>query len=303
MTDRPLDAWVEGYLAYLAEVRRNAQGTVKDVRCTLKGACQAMAAIRPEVPLWKLTLEDYVVWIESERRRGHPTTSIAKRLSHLRGLLDYAWRSGRSDRNVLDGFRLMDEGKRKAPGVLSLDEARRLVLSCPRGNAVERRDRTMILVLYGCGLRTCEICQLNVEDLDRERQEVRVRHGKGGIPRRVPVLDGLWTELMAYLAERGCRRGALFRTSAKRARVSARDVGIVVKQAARRAGLEGKVTPKTLRHSFATHLMHRGVKIEVISELMGHRGPAETGVYLHALGGNAEEAVAKLGGNNGEAER
>jgi site-specific recombinase XerD len=60
------------------------------------------------------------------------------------------------------------------------------------------------------------------------------------------------------------------------------------------------VTPKTLRHSFATHLMDRGVKLEVISELMGHRGPAETGVYLHALTGSREAAVAKLGNGNGK---
>ena len=221
---------------------------------------------------------------------------MAKELSHVRGLLDYAWRSGRSDRNVLDGFHLQDRGAEKAPAVLTIEEARRLVESCPRGNRTERRDRMMILVLYGCGLRTMELCRLDVGDLDAERRELTVRHGKGDKPRQLPVMEGLWTELMAYLGERGWKRGALFRTAAKRRRISAKDVGEAVSKAARRAGLEGRVTAKTLRHSFATHLMDRGVKLEVISALMGHSGPAETGVYLHALSSRKKSAVTRLGG-------
>jgi site-specific recombinase XerD len=69
-----------------------------------------------------------------------------------------------------------------------------------------------------------------------------------------------------------------------------------VSAAARRAGLDGKVTAKTLRHSFATHLMGRGVDLAVVASLMGHRSPQETGVYLHALPGEKEEAVRRLEG-------
>lgn len=300
MSEQNLDPWVEGYLGYLAEVRRVARRTTIDVRCTLKRVIAAMAVIRPETPLWKARLEDYLQWLERERSQGRSAASIAKDLSHLRGLLDYAWRSGRADRNALDGFALMDGGPKKPPYALQLDEARQLVLSCPRSSRTERRDRMIVLMLYGCGLRTAELCQLNVDDADRERQEISVRHGKGDKARQVPVMDGLWTELLAYLAERGWKRGALFRTASRRARVSAHEVCEVVSAAARRAGLAGKVTPKTLRHSFATHLMDRGVKLEVISALMGHRGPAETGVYLHALAGRGEAAVAKLKTGDGE---
>ena len=296
MDEVKLDPWIEGYLGYLGEVRRLAPATVIDIRCTLKRVSAAMSIIRPDTPLWKARLEDYLKWMEKERGEKRSAASMAKDLSHVRGLLDYAWRSGRSDRNVLDGFQLMDGDQKKAPSVLTIEEALHLVEFCPRGNRAERRDRVMILVLYGCGLRTMELCGLDVGDLDAERRELTVRHGKGDKPRQLPVMEGLWTELMAYLGERGWKRGALFRTSAKRRRISAKDVGEVVSAAARRAGLEGKVTPKTLRHSFATHLMDRGVKLEVISALMGHSGPAETGVYLHALSGRKEAAVGKLGG-------
>jgi site-specific recombinase XerD len=255
-----------------------------------------MSLLRPDTPLWKARLEDYLKWMEKERGERRSAASMAKDLSYVRGLLDYAWRSGRSDRNVLDGFQLMDGCPKKAPPVLTIEEALRLVESCPRGNRGERRDRAMILVLYGCGLRTAELCGLDVGDLDAERRELTVRHGKGDKARQVPVMEGLWTELMAYLGERGWKRGAFFRTAAKHTRISAKDVGDVVSAAARRAGLEARVTAKTLRHSFAPHLMDRGVKLEVISALMGHAGPAETGVYLHALSGRKEAAVARLSG-------
>jgi integrase/recombinase XerD len=294
MNSSALDPWIEGYLGYLGEVRRIAPRTLVDIRSTLKRTACAMATIRPETPLWKATMEDYLQWLEWERVQGLSPKSIAKDLSHLRGLLEYAWRSGRTDRNVLDGFAYMGGLEPRLPMALSLEEAKQLVSSCPKGNREERRDRMIVLVLYGCGLRTQELCQLNVDDLDRERQELTVRHGKGDIPRQVPVMDGLWTELMAYLGERGWKRGAVFRTTAKRRRMASKDICHVVSAAAQRAGLTGNVTPKTLRHSFATHLMDAGVKLEVISVLMGHRGPAETGVYLHALTGNGEAAVAKL---------
>jgi integrase/recombinase XerD len=86
----------------------------------------------------------------------------------------------------------------------------------------------------------------------------------------------------------------LFRTEARQRPIAARHVCEAVEQAAQRAGLAGQVTPKTLRHSFATHLMDRGVDLAVISSLMGHRSPSETGVYLHVLPGRSREAVARL---------
>ena len=97
----PLDPLIEGYLSYLDKVGRKTPRTIIDVRCTLR---RALSRLRTDVPLWRLPLEDYLHWLEAEREAGCTETSLAKYLSHLRGFLDYAWRSGRSERNVLDGF-------------------------------------------------------------------------------------------------------------------------------------------------------------------------------------------------------
>jgi len=290
-----LDPLIEGYLSYLADVGRKTPRTVIDVRCTMGRVLEGTRAIRPDVPLWHLRLEDFLRWLERERQAGRTATSLAKYVSHVRGLLDYAWRSGRAERNVLDGFRLQDATPRTAPRSLTLEEAQRLVAASPRGSVSERRDRLMVLLLYGCGLRTQELCTLDVGDVNRERHELQVLHAKGDRPRVIPIPDGVYTELLAYLLERGGKRGALFKTTARACRISAKDVCVVIRDAALRARLDGLVTARTLRHTFATHLMDRGVDLAVIASLMGHRSPAETGVYLHVLPQRPEAAVRLLG--------
>jgi integrase/recombinase XerD len=104
----------------------------------------------------------------------------------------------------------------------------------------------------------------------------------------------VYTELLAYLLERGGKRGPLLRTEKHGKALAAKHVCEVVCRAAQRAGIEREITPKALRHSYATHLMDRGVDLAVISRLMGHRSPAETGVYLHVLKDRPQRAVNRL---------
>lgn len=286
----PMDPLIECYLSYLDKVGRKTPRTIIDVRCTLR---RALSRLRTDFPLWRLPLEDYLHWLETERESGCTETSLAKYLSHLRGFLDYAWRSGRSERNVLDGFTLKHAMPRIAPSSLTLDEAERLVRATTGTEPTARRDRLVVLLLYGCGLRTDELCSLDVAQINRERHELIVLRAKGDRPRSIPIPESLYTELLAYLLERG-KRGPLFRTTAKGRRLRAHDVCSIVRDTVARAGLRPNITPRTLRHSFATHLMDRGVDLAVIASLMGHRSPQETGVYLHVLPGKTEAAVRTL---------
>jgi site-specific recombinase XerD len=290
----PLDPLIEGYLSYLLNVGRKAPRTVVDVRCTLRRAVAYFATTTPALPLWQLELPQFLGWVEAERRHGRSAMSLAKDLCHVRGLLEYAWRSGRATRNVLDGFQVQDHAPRVAPNYLTVEQAARLIAACSRASALERRDRLVILLLYGCGLRTSELCALDVGDIYRERQELLVEHGKGDKPRAIPIPEGLYTELLAYLLEQDRKRGALFRTAHLGRRIRAKDVCDIVAAAVQRADLPRSVTARTLRHTFATHLMDRGVDLAVIASLMGHRSPQETGVYLHVLPERPRAAVNAL---------
>ncbi|HZF18063.1 MAG TPA: tyrosine-type recombinase/integrase [Steroidobacteraceae bacterium] len=289
----PMDPLIEGYFTYLDKVGRKTRRTIVDVRCTLRRVIGGLEPRRPGVDLWRLSLEDFLRWLEEERQLGRTDSCLAKYLSHVRGLLDYAWRSGRAERNVLDGFSLQHTIRRTVPKFLNLEEAEHLVRATATPGLSARRDRLVILLLYGCGLRTSELCALNAADINRERHELVVQKGKGDRPRSIPIPEALYTELLAYLLEHG-KRGALFRTRFLARRIAAKDVCEIVTAVASRAGLRPGVTARTLRHSFATHLMDRGVDLAIIASLMGHRSPHETGVYLHVLPQRPEAAVRTL---------
>jgi len=284
------DPLIEGYLSYLDKVGRKTRRTIIDVRCTLRRAITGLGA---DVPLWRLELQKYLGWLEAERQKGSTETTLAKYLSHVRGLLEYAWRSGRTERNVLDGFSLQHTIRRTPPKALTLEEAERLVEATALPGPAARRDRLVVLLLYGCGLRTDELCTLDVANVNRERHELLVLKAKGDRPRAIPIPEAVYTELLAYLLDHG-KRGPLFRTAIRKSRLRVNDICEIVRAAARRAGLPDYVTPRTLRHSFATHLMDRGVDLAVIASLMGHRSPQETGVYLHVLPGRPQAAVRTL---------
>lgn len=293
MSSPAMDPLIEGYLSYLDKVGRKTPRTVTDVRCTLRRVIAGTERRCPGVDLWRLTLQDYLHWLEDERQLGRTAAGLAKCLSHVRGLLDYAWRSGRAERNVLDGFSLQHTLRRTVPKHLTLEEAEQLVHATVVRSQTARRDRLIILLLYGCGLRTSELCALDVADINRERRELVVQKAKGDRPRSIPIPEALYTELLAYLLEHG-KRGALFRTSFLGRRIANKDVCDIVTSVATRAGLRPGVTARTLRHSFATHLMDRGVDLSIIASLMGHRSPQETGVYLHVLPQRPEAAVRTL---------
>jgi len=287
------DTLLHEHLDYCLEVRRLNGRTVADKQSTFRGMYRDLQAIKPDTALCDLELKDILRWLQHRRQQGNSPNCLRKSISHLRCYLHYAMHTRRIDRNVLDGFRLKGAGKHPSPNYLSINQARMLVESCCSTTPLERRDRLIILVLYGCGLRTTELCQLNIKDIDIHRQELFIK-GKGDKERTVPIPRGVYTELLAYLQTIGRSRGALFCGDTTRSHINGQRVNQIIKHQAALAGITQQVTARTLRHTFATHLMDQGVDLSVISSLMGHSSVSETGVYLHALKGKVDMAVEKL---------
>lgn len=270
-----------GYFDYQSEIRKLKHRTVIDIRCTLNKVIRFCddAGIKKEI--WDLSLPEYIRWVNNQQDSGATQKCINKMLSHIRGLIDYAWQLERVDRNVLDGFFLKEPQTAKIYEYLSIEEAERLIKAFSNKSASERRMRMILLVLYGCGLRTLELCRLNIEDIDLEKQELKVL-GKGDKERLVPISDALRPEIIMYLNDLKKKRGPFFRSLHKKTRLNPPLVSEVVRLASKKVQLEKEITPRTLRHAFASHLLNHGVDIAVISMLMGHNSPSETGVYIHA---------------------
>ena len=174
-------------------------------------------------------------------------------------------------------------GGRSLPAPLEPQQCERLLEapSTHRDPALALRDRTLIDVLYGTGLRVSELCGLCVGDYSRARRELRVL-GKGRKQRVVPVPEQVDAALRAYLEERGQSRSAdpLF-PNRRGGPLSDRSVREIVRARCAAAGISRRASPHTLRHSYATHLLDADVDLRSIQELLGHERVATTQRYTH----------------------
>lgn len=213
---------------------------------------------------------------------GAAPATVARKLAAIRGLYGFLVRTERAGQNPAE---LVSSPKRseKLPKVLSTEQMRSLLERIPTRTPLELRDRAMLELAYSCGLRCEEIVNLDAGAMDFESEQLRVL-GKGSKERILPVGEPAQRALERYL-ERGRRalatdprEPALFLSKSGR-RLSNSDVtrrlGIWTREAALAAG----VSPHSLRHSFATHLLEGGADLRTIQELLGHASISTTQVY------------------------
>jgi integrase/recombinase XerC len=211
-----------------------------------------------------------------QRRLSKAT--IARKLAAVRSCFRFLARRGALPANPARQVRSPRLGRR-LPSFLPVDEATLLLNAPPEPSPAGTRDRAMLELLYASGLRVAEGCGLDLDDLDEARRTVRVV-GKGDKERVVPVGETALEALAAYLAMRGRQRGPLF-LNARGGRLTSRSAHRIVRARARQAGIDQRVTPHTLRHSFATHMLGAGADLRLIQELLGHSRLSTTQRYTH----------------------
>lgn len=169
------------------------------------------------------------------------------------------------------------KGRRKKPlpVVLSEGEVEQLLLA-----AVDLKDQAMLMTLYSAGLRVSELVQLRPDDIDSGTMKIRVREGKGGKDRYTILSKTLLETLRRYF-RRYRPQQWLFYSSTPQIAMPTRAVQRMTATTALRAGLNKRVTPHLLRHSFATHLLERGTNLRYIQELLGHTSLKTTMIYTH----------------------
>jgi integrase/recombinase XerD len=187
----------------------------------------------------------------------------------------------------------MKAPKRKMKEVLSQSEVEDLLKKPRTDTVLGLRDRAILTLLYGTGIRASECAQLTDCDVDFEIKTVRVV-GKGGHQRIVPLNETVLQALVNYKKARGDqeRHKAFFKTRKKKGATRA-IIYERVRRFARLARIQKKVSPHILRHTFATHLLKLGEKLIVLKELLGHRQLSSTQVYLHLSGEDLREAIER----------
>ncbi len=213
---------------------------------------------------------------------GAAPATVARKLAAIRGLYGYLVRTEKAGANPAE---LVSSPKRaeKLPQVLTTEQMRSLLERIPARTPLELRDRAMLELAYSCGLRCEEIVNLDEDSLDFETEQLRVL-GKGNKERLLPVGEPAQRALRRYL-EKGRRalavdprERALFLSKSGR-RLSNSDVTRRLGLWTREAALAAGVSPHSLRHSFATHLLEGGADLRTIQELLGHASISTTQVY------------------------
>jgi len=272
---------VEAFLAYLSLERGLAKLTVAAYEDDLARFAAHCARLGKE--RWTdVGLAEVESWVKSLDRRGQAAASLARRLSAVRTFAAHLVRSGLRR----DDFTELARGpkfRRTLPGTLTAEQAAKVVSAPDTSTPQGLRDRAMLELMYGSGLRISELCAVELQALDLESALVRVR-GKGSKDRIVPVGETAITALRTYL-EKGRpaltrpKTGSAVFLSARGQALSRKTFWLSVKQAAARSGIEVPVKPHLLRHAFATHLLAGGADLRSIQEMLGHADIATTQVY------------------------
>jgi site-specific recombinase XerD len=229
--------------------------------------------------------------------RGASRSTLSRKLAAVRGFYRHLVARGELESSPAD---LVASPKRDGylPRVLKPGEVAALLERIPGGRPLELRDRAMFELAYSAGLRSEEIVDLDVASVDPDGEEVRVE-GKGGKTRVVPAGEPAWKAVDAYLTRgRPALAGpagnerALFLSKSGR-RLSTSDVRRRLRLSTRRAALDNGVSPHTLRHSFATHLLEGGADLRAIQELLGHASIGTTQTYTRVESKRLKQAYAR----------
>ncbi|MGH2787967.1 MAG: site-specific tyrosine recombinase XerD [Actinomycetota bacterium] len=282
------EALVDEFIAHLQFERGLAANTISAYRRDL-AMFRAYCAVAGVDPL-TAGPENFTDYLERLRTGVPPAdkpfapTSVARMLVSVRALYRFLAREGhRAD----DPTAVLGAPKkpRSIPKAISLEDVEALI-GGPGDGLLGRRDRAILETLYGAGLRISELVGLDIDDVDLDEGSLLVRAGKGSKARRVPLGRAARAALGDYLAvsrrelaSKSGRAGAAVFLNARGGRLSRQGCWKILKGYARRAHLADRVSPHTLRHSFATHMLDGGADIRVVQELLGHASLATTQVY------------------------
>ncbi len=304
------EAAVDRYLTHLMVERGLAPHTLEAYSRDLLEFLGAVAAGRgsgqPPAPS-QLDRADLLAFLRAQAARGLSPRSVARRLSAVRGFVAFLRREGTLAADPTADL-AAPRPPRRLPRGLSADEVARL-LAAPRGDGpIALRDRAMLELLYATGLRVSELVALPLARLDLNRRLVRPM-GKGSKERLVPFGEAAEAALRRYLAEgrprllrpperSAGRRGAApvgaARRRAPRPRadtlvflgrggrgLSRQGFWAIIRSHARRAGIATPLSPHTLRHTFATHLLEGGADLRAVQAMLGHADVGTTEIYTH----------------------
>lgn len=292
---------IDNFLDYLAVEKGFSKNTVDAYRNDLHqlaGFVEEEAAKRGTIPPWAaFDRQSMMSYLLDLKGRGYAATTIARKVAAIKSFFSFMVAEGTMKDNPTEGVGSAKVGK-SLPKPISIAQVHRLLeqpaqLSTPEA----KRDKAMLELLYATGMRVSELVSLDLADLDTEGGYVRC-FGKGHKERLIPIYERAVLALKGYLTE---ARPRLVRSSGENAvflnrrgeRLTRQGLWQILKGYAKSAELGVEITPHTLRHSFATHMLSGGADLRSVQELLGHANISTTQVYTHLTTEHIRRAYEK----------
>jgi len=285
-----MDEAVERFTGYLRTVRNLSRHSVAAYGTDLLQLSQFLEERGASDPA-KVSHLDLRAWLGTMREAGRSRATVARKLAAARSLYRWLRREGLVDADPAAALRT-PKRERLLPRFLSKEEMERL-LAAPAGEGIpEVRDRAILEFLYSSGVRVSELSALDEADLDLRSGVARVM-GKGRRERLAGLGRFAVESIRAYLAAKrrvpAARRGGALFENKDGGRLTTRGIQRVVAKRLAQAGLDPRISPHKIRHSFATHLLDAGADLRSVQELLGHKNLASTQVYTHVTAGRLRE--------------
>ncbi len=272
----------EDYLGYLAIERGSSSHTVEAYGRDLRRYVAWLEEQGVEDPD-AVTSDLIVCYLRSLEDAGLAATSVERALSAIKGFHRFMLRDQIATKHPAASLPLPKKAER-LPEVLSVQQALALLDQPFPETAAGQRDRAILEVLYGCGLRVSELCGLDTSCVMLDEELIRV-FGKGAKERVVPIMGTAKEALFSYLSVWrpelvSARSGSAVFLNQRGGRLTRQSVFSIVEWAGRTVGVEG-LHPHVLRHSFATHMLQGGADIRTVQEILGHASITTTQIYTH----------------------
>ncbi|MSQ40876.1 MAG: site-specific tyrosine recombinase XerD [Dehalococcoidia bacterium] len=280
-----MKALVDSFLDFLRVERGASVHTIAAYRNDLYQLVSHLAGSGSSSTWQAMTTQELGAYVRALQGRSYSPRTLARKVAAFKSFFGFLKEEGQVARDPSEGIVSPRVG-RSLPKAISLDDV--LLLLAHAGRApgpLGRRDWAMLQALYATGMRVSELVGLNVEDVDLKERLVRCR-GKGGKERLIPLhlqaVDALAEYVRDYRPRLhpGARQWALF-LNRRGQRLTRQGFWLILKQYALQAGIQASITPHTLRHTFATHLLRGGAPLRYVQEMLGHASIATTQVYTH----------------------
>jgi integrase/recombinase XerD len=281
---------IDSFLQYLVVEKgfsKNTEEAYRNDLCQLQSFIAEEASKHGEIPSWDhFDRQAMLSYMLSLKERQYASTTLARKVAAAKSFFKFLTDEHKVQTNPTENIASLKVG-RTLPKPITVTQARRLLEEPAKENTPEaKRDKAMLELLYASGMRVSELVALNIRDIDISGGYVRC-FGKGNKERMIPIYPRATQSIEKYLQEARpqiagpkLEEDALF-LNVRGERLTRQGLWQILKGYAKDARIEVEVTPHTLRHSFATHMLNGGADLRMVQELLGHANISTTQVYTH----------------------